>query len=121
MMVGRVESLHALLPIPLRLHGQPNLSIEFVVDSGFTDYLTLPPAAVEAIGLPFLYDLPINLANDSDVTVPVYQATILWHGIERDVRVFATGRRPLLGTRLLAGHEVVIQFGENGLVTVDPL
>ena len=40
---------------------------------------------------------------------------------EREVRVFATGRRPLAGTALLNGYELVIQFTEGGLVTIDEL
>lgn len=51
----------------------------------------------------------------------VYGATILWHGEEREVRVLATGKRPLLGTALLEGSELVAQFAETGLVTVEPL
>jgi hypothetical protein len=33
----------------------------------------------------------------------------------------ATGRRSLLGTALLAGHELVIQFVEGGLVSTGQL
>jgi clan AA aspartic protease len=121
MMIGRVEALHALIPIPFRIPGQPGLSLEFVVDTGFTDFLTLPPAAVAAMGLPFLYDLPVNLANDSNDVVAVHAAIILWHGVEKVVRVFATGRRPLLGTALLDGNEINMQFADNGLVTIDTI
>lgn len=46
---------------------------------------------------------------------------VLWDGIERDVLVIATGRRPLLGTALLDEQELVIQFTEGGLVTIDEL
>lgn len=33
----------------------------------------------------------------------------------------ATGRRPLLGTALLKEHELVVQFAEGGLVTIEQL
>lgn len=46
---------------------------------------------------------------------------ILWNGKEQEVRVFSTGRRPLVGTALLDKHELVIQFTEGGLVTIDEL
>ena len=91
------------------------------MDTGFTGELTLPPAAVAAMQLPFSYSQAITLANDSDVEVPVHEATIFWHGTELTVRVFATGNRPLLGTALLAGNEFLAQFAESGLVTVDQL
>ena len=95
-MIGQVEKLHALLPVPFRLTGQPSLSLDFVIDTGFTGELTLPPVAVAALGLPFIYDESVNLANDTDAIVAVHSATILWQDVERDVRVFATGQRPLL-------------------------
>ncbi|WP_293080709.1 hypothetical protein [Okeania sp. SIO3B5] len=44
---------------------------------------------------------------------------ILWNGEERTVRVVGTGRRPLLGTAMLEEAELVIQFTEGGLVTIE--
>jgi clan AA aspartic protease len=103
------------------LPGKPDIAIDFVVDTGYTGSISLPEAAVAALGLQFEYDLPANLADDSEVLVPVYSATILWHGVERAVRVLALGRRPLLGTAVLDGSELVIQFAERGLVTAETL
>ena len=54
-MIGRVYHLHLLLPVTFRLASQPDLAIEFVVDTGFTGFLTLPPAAVSAMRLPYLH------------------------------------------------------------------
>jgi predicted aspartyl protease len=53
--------------------------------------------------------------------LPVHKAIILWNGEERETRVLATGRRPLVGTALLDEYELVIQFTEGGLVTIDKL
>ena len=118
---GGVTGRQALMPVVFRLPGRPDLSVDFVVDTGFTYFLTLPPPAVAALGLPFLHDTPANLADDSTVNLAVHGATIVWNGAEREVRVLATGRRPLLGTALLDGQELVVQFVENGLVTVDEI
>src|SRR5207244_2491160 len=114
MITGRVENRQALLPITYRLPGQPDLILEHVVDTGFTSELTLPPAAITAMGLPFAYDEDIKLANDSKEQVPVHVAVILRQGQELAVRVFATGRRPLIGTALMDGKELIIQFADNG-------
>jgi clan AA aspartic protease len=62
-----------------------------------------------------------NLADNSNVILPVHQATIIWNGEAREVNVLATGRLPLLGKALLDEHELVIQFTEGGLVTIDEL
>ena len=55
MMIGTVSGRHALLPVVFRLPGQAGMTIEFVVDTGYTDYLTLPPSAVVAMGLRYLH------------------------------------------------------------------
>ncbi len=119
-MTGRVANLRALMPVTFRLAGQPDLAIEFVIDTGFTGALALPPTAIGAMGLPFLEDMPASLANDHTVTVPVYTATILWNDLEAVVRVLAVGRRPLLGTALLNQNHLGINFVEGGQVIVTP-
>ncbi|MBC8139398.1 MAG: clan AA aspartic protease [Fibrella sp.] len=121
MTTGRVENRHALLSVAFALQGRPSVSIEFVVDTGFTDALCLPAPAVVALGLPFQFDFPASLADGSQVLLPVHEATILWNDSEQKVHVLATGNRPLIGTALLDGAELVIQFAEGGLVTVEPL
>ncbi|WP_445637195.1 Clan AA aspartic protease [Nostoc sp. DSM 114161] len=73
------------------------------------------------LGFPFVYDIYANLADNSNVILPVHQATIIWNAEEKVVNVLATGKRPLLGTALLDGHEIVIEFIEGGLVTINDL
>jgi clan AA aspartic protease len=121
MISGIVTDRHAIVSLTFLLPNNSTFPIEFVVDTGFTDYLCLPPEAVSLLGLPFLYDLPVNLADNSEVLLAVHEAIIIWNGEEREIRVLATGRRPLLGTALLDGHELVVQFTEGGLVTIDEL
>jgi clan AA aspartic protease len=118
---GIVTDRHAIVSLTFRLINDATFPIEFVIDTGFTDHLCLPPEAVNLLRLPFLYNLPANLADNSTVSLAVHQSTILWDGSEREVRVFATGRRPLIGTALLDEQELVIQFTESGLVTIDEL
>jgi predicted aspartyl protease len=65
--------------------------------------------------------IPANLADNSEVLLPVHEAIVLWDGEEREILVIATGRRPLLGITLLDEQELVIQFTEGGLVTIDEL
>jgi len=77
--------------------------------SGFTD------------GLTFRHDTTANLADNSEVLLPLHEAIVLWDGEEREVLVIATGRRPLLGTALLDEQELIIQFTEGGLVTIEEL
>jgi clan AA aspartic protease len=118
---GLVSDGHAIISIPFRIPNRADFPIEFVIDTGFTDELCLPPEAVELLNLPFKHDMRANLADNSQIVLPVHKAIILWNGEEREARVFATGRRPLVGTALLENHELVIQFTESGLVTIDQL
>ena len=121
MMRGVTTGRRAAFPITFRLPEQPNLTLEFVIDTGFTEYLTLPQAAVSAMNLPLLYRAKAGLADGTDVFIAVHATTILWNDIEREVRVLATGRRPLLSTALLDDHELCVQFRESGTVTVEAL
>ena len=86
-MNGTVLSHHVLLDVSFRLAGQPDLSVGFVVDTGFVGELTLPVAAVEALGLPPVREIAANLADDSEIVVTVHRATVLWHGEARTVKV----------------------------------
>jgi clan AA aspartic protease len=115
---GTVHQLQARVNVTFRLPHQPDIELEFVVDTGFEGALTLPPSAVRLLGLPFFQEIDANLADDTDVRTPAYIATILWNGREIPVAVLAMGRRPLLGTALLEDLRLTIDFTENGDVTI---
>lgn len=120
-MNGVVQSHQAVLGVPLRLAGRPDLVVEFVIDTGFVGELTLPPAAVASLDLPFLRRITANLADDTNIHVSSHLATVVWNGEPRMVQVLATGSRPLLGTLLLAGCELNVWFEDEGAVAVRPL
>lgn len=63
MMRGTTIRRQATLPVTFRLPSQPNLTLEFVIDTGFTEDLTLPLAAVAALNLPYRYQQRANLAD----------------------------------------------------------
>jgi clan AA aspartic protease len=118
---GIVTDRYAIVAVTFLLRNGSSIPIEFVIDTGFTGELCLPMEAVSLMGLTFRHDTPANLADNREVSIPLYEATVLWGGQEREVLVIATGRRPLLGTALLDEQELVIQFTEGGLVTIDEL
>ncbi|MCC5662600.1 hypothetical protein LC653_01290 [Nostoc sp. CHAB 5784] len=43
MISGIVKDAHATINVEFRLPNLPDFTIEFVIDTGFTDYLCLPP------------------------------------------------------------------------------
>lgn len=77
---GRVLGLQAQVPVTFCLTVQPDLQIEFVVDTGFEGALTLPATAVARLGLPYLTDLTANLADSSSIRRDVHLAAIIWNG-----------------------------------------
>jgi clan AA aspartic protease len=118
---GMMTNRHATIALTFLLPNGSSIPIEFVIDTGFTGELCLPLEAVSLMGLTFRHDTPANLADNSEVLLPVHEAIVLWDGEEREVLVIAAGRRPLLGTALLEEQELVIQFTEGGLVTLEEL
>ncbi|WP_375466446.1 clan AA aspartic protease [uncultured Nostoc sp.] len=62
-----------------------------------------------------------NLADNSKTTTNAHAIKIVWNGAEREVIVLAMGRRPLLGTSLLADYHFSIDFYEGGTVLVDEI
>ncbi len=121
MITGTVLDSRILVGVTFRLPAQPDFVIECVLDTGFEGALALPEEAVAALGLFFYQGIYANLADNSDVSVDAYRATIVWKEQELNVAVLAMGRRPLLGTALLVGKELVAQFVDDGLVTIDEL
>ena len=119
MIHGHVLNRQALIPVRFVLPHQPDILLEFIVDTSFSGFLVLPPAAVQAMQLPYAHHTAAALADESEIQVPVHGATILWEGEEREVRVLAIGKRPLLGAALLDRLELSALFREGGPVTLD--
>ena len=117
-MNGRVADRQAVVGVVHRFSAQPDLIIDCVVDTGFTGYLTLPASAVQALRLPFVRRIVAGLADGSRIRLSVHLATIVWDGEMRQVEVLATGTQPLLGTLLLDGYELTVQFSEGGDVSI---
>jgi clan AA aspartic protease len=115
---GHVARSQACLEVAFRLPGRPDLKIEFVIDTGFAGALTLPTAAIAALGLPFFQQIEASLADDASVRVDVHLATIVWDGVAIDVAVLAMGQRPLLGTALLDGYRLTADFQDGGPVSL---
>ena len=118
MIRGQVADFQARINVTFQLRGQACVQIECVVDTGFEGALTLPAAAVAAMDLPYVTELIANLADNTSVRTDVHAATIEWAGAEGEVAVLALGHRPLLGTALLEGFHLGVDFAEGGAVTI---
>ena len=61
------------------------------------------------------------LADGSVRKFDLYAAEVAWGGSWRAVLVSAVGNESLMGMRLLAGHQLVIEVVPGGLVEIVPL
>ena len=113
--------LQARMNVLIRLEESLDVEVEFVVDTGFEGFLTLPPDRVVEFGLPYIAKIQANLADNSRIATNAYAMKIVWGGVERDVVVLAMGRRPLIGTALLEDLHLSIDFFEGGTVLVDEI
>ncbi|MEG4419262.1 hypothetical protein QUA70_11725 [Microcoleus sp. LAD1_D5] len=65
---------HATVTLTFLLPHGSSIPIEFVIDTGFTGELCLPLEAVSLMGLTFRHDILANLADNSEVLLPVHEA-----------------------------------------------
>lgn len=112
-MTGRVDSqLRALLLVPLattRAGGRTE--VEAWVDTAFNGGLTLPRSVAIGLGLlPGVFTDAV-LADGSRIELESFVGYLEWFGSTYRTQVMATdGAYPLLGTQLLAGRRLVIDY-----------
>jgi clan AA aspartic protease len=96
-------------------------SVETVIDTGFTDYLTLPPDQIVRLGIPLGGSIQATLADGNTVAMNTYRASVLWDGRWRQVTVLEAAGGPLVGMSLLYGFRVTIEALDGGPVTIEDL
>ena len=112
-------ALEAIVPITIRGPMGHTREVDAVIDTGFTDYLTLPPSLVAELGLAFDGVGRVFLADGTEARFGVHIATVLWDGERRDIYVYAADTTPLIGMRMLEDHDLSIQVRDGGRVVVE--
>ncbi len=108
----------AVVTIPVQGPDGRSLEVEAVIDTGFNRFLTLPPSLVAELGLTFVTSGRVTLADGSEATFEVYDVTVLWDGLPRDVYTYAADSTPLVGMMLLDDHDLSIQVRNGGRVVI---
>lgn len=117
MITGVVSAyLEALVRITVRGPGGQEQEIETVIDTGFDGALSLPPARIAALSLPWRRRGRALLADGSESLFDIYEATSVWDGTARRIAVDAADTDPLLGMALLYGYELTLQAVVEGAV-----
>ena len=119
MIEGRVNAaLGAVIPLTLQGTDGRTQQVEAVIDTGFSGFLTLPSALVAALGFAFDGVGWAVLADGTEARFDVHDATLLWDGQARRIYVYAAEATPLVGMRLLAGHDLHVEVEEGGRVVI---
>jgi clan AA aspartic protease len=120
MIRGQVDAFdQAVIPLSIRRADGTVFDAEAVIDTGFSDYLTLPLHQIVALGLPFRLRQTFTLADGSDVEFDTYRATVVWDHRDRVVAVLAAEGDILVGMRMLRGHHVFLDVIDGGAVRIE--
>ena len=121
MISGSVRGLTPAIPLTIEDQNGELRQYRVVLDSGFTDYLSMPPDDIKRLGLVPDREAQVTLADGTRVACKTYNAVVYWHDRRLEVRVLELGVQPLLGMRLLNGSRVGMDVAEGGPVSVEPL
>ncbi|SRR5581483_6777258 len=118
MITGVVRSDEGRIRLTVKgLRGREQ-GVEAVIDTGYTASLTLPPALIAALGLPWQSTGRFTLADGSEYLFNMYVARVVWDGKVRTILVTEADAEVLVGMRLLRGHELKMQVRARGKVTI---
>ena len=110
--------------VSLDVHGENGATeqVAFIIDTGFTDEISLPQAVISRLGLPLSgYADEFILADGTTGRYSIYAAHILWHGQLREVEVVNLEGDPLVGMELLLGSNLNVDAIPGGMVTIAEL
>ncbi|MBW4696221.1 MAG: clan AA aspartic protease [Lyngbya sp. HA4199-MV5] len=122
MMLGVVnDNCEATIKIAVGRIGSPKRTVDAIIDTGFTSFLSRPLAIITDLGLPWHYRDVGTLGDGSEVVFEIYKAAVVWDGQNQIVDVAASNADPLVGMSLLYGFKLQIEAIEGGTVTIAPL
>lgn len=96
-------------------------SFEAIIDTGFTGGLTLPPDWIEELGLPQTGVEDMVLADGRASDTPLYNGYVVLGEEAYEVVVAEAPTITLLGTDLLWGFSLYVEFQPNGAVELERL
>jgi len=122
MMFGVVNNnCEAIIKVAVGRISPPKITVDAVIDTGFTSFLSLPLSIITELGLPCHYRDIGTLGDGSEVVFEIYKATVIWDGQNQIVDVAASDADPLVGMGLLYGFKLQIEAVEGGRVTLEAL
>ena len=97
------------------------IEVDFAIDTGFTEEMTLPPDIIDQLNLPTHRQLALAKADGTVYDGDTYVGNVCWHDRIRTIEVISVDADPLVGMRLLAGSNLSIDAEPGGAVTISEL
>ena len=123
--VGQVvrlgASLRATVLVDILGENDELIRASATIDTGFTDDLTLPAGVISDLDLIQIETVEVELGSGDLQLFKTYEATIVWQGQFRVVRVHESEGLPLIGMGLLQGNDIRIQAVQGGDVSISPM
>jgi clan AA aspartic protease len=122
MMYGIVDrNLEATIKLVVGNANSQRQTIDALIDTGFTGFLTLPLSVITTIKLQLYRREAGTLGDGSTCIFDVYRGLVIWDGQYREIDINASEAAPLLGMSLLYGYRVQLDAIEGGTVTIQSL
>ena len=113
--------LEPLIKIRLVGIGAQEHEIEAIIDTGFNGHLSLPVEQIESLGWPVRGEETTIFGDGREAPMDMYRGIVLWRGSPRLIFAMAARLTPVIGTGLLQGNRLEIEFKSGGSVNIIPL
>ena len=115
------ERLELMLSVEIADDDGQHHLVEALLDTGFTQDLTLPPDEIARLGLKHARYASIALADGQEIPTSLYEGSVKWLGQVKEVEVIAMDEQPLLGMNLLAGSTVTFHTQPGGELLIEEI
>ena len=118
------ETENGLIPfLAIYVEGTDGIADTFIaeIDTGFTGELALSPKIRQDLALEYFDRVDAKFGNTKVEPVDRFRATVFWNNDWRQITVFETGDRPLIGMELLRGNSVCFNAIELGGIDIIPI
>jgi clan AA aspartic protease len=121
MMQGYVNTNYEAVISLVVKHNSKLKSINAVIDTGFTGFLSLPQSIIDELELPWSYSDFATLGDGSETLFDIHDANVIWDGQFREIEINSANTDPLLGMKMLRGYRLQVDTVQGGLVTIEAL
>jgi clan AA aspartic protease len=122
MMFGVVNNnCEAIIKVAVGHIGSPKVTVDAVIDTGFTSFLSLPLSIIMELDLTWHYRDFGTLGDGSEVVFELYKASVIWDGQNKIIDVVASDAEPLVGMGLLYGFKLQVEAVEGGRVAIEAM